>query len=136
MSGFEILEHTADVGVRATGTSTEDVFEQATRGLLEITGAYAPGRGDRIAIDVSANDIGGALVDWLEDVLFLQDARDSVVTDLKVDRADESGATGWVDIVPRYREVHGTAVKAITYHQLSVTQEPDGTWTATVYLDI
>lgn len=136
MTGFEILEHTADVGVRARGASPQEVFEQATRGLLEITGASRRGAGERVTIEVSANDLGGALVDWLEEVLYLQDARDSVVTSLRVESAGDSGARGWVEIAPRGQELEGTAVKAITYHQLEVSEQADGTWMAVVYLDI
>ena len=136
MPGFEILEHTADVGVRARGDSREEAFVQATRGLLDITGASGMGTGERVTIEVGANDVGGALVDWLEEVLYLQDAHDSVVTDLGVERADDSGASGWVEISPRGQELEGTAVKAITYHQLEVSEQADGTWVAVVYLDI
>ena len=136
LSGFEILEHTADVGVRALGASREDVFEQATRGLLDVTGALGTGSGERIAIEVTANDVGAALVYWLEEVLYLQDARDSVVTALQVERVDNSSASGWVEIAPRGQDLEGTAVKAITYHQLEVSPLQDGTWFATVYFDI
>lgn len=136
MSGFEILEHTADVGVRAWGGSPEEVFEQATRGLLDITGASGQGAGVRVDVEVTANDLGGVLVDWLEEVLYLQDARDSVITALNVERATETGASGWVETAPRDEDLEGTAVKAITYHQLDVTRRDDGTWVATVYFDI
>lgn len=136
MNGFEILEHTADVGVQAHGASAERVFEQATRGLLDITGARAEGSGERVAIEVDANDLGGALVDWLEEVLYLQDARDSVITELKVESATDTHVSGWVEIAPRTGDIEGTAVKAITYHQLRVSRHPNGTWLATVYFDI
>ena len=122
--------------MRARGTSTEEAFKQATRGLLDITGTLAEGSGERVAIEVTANDLGGALVDWLEEVLYLQDARDSVITGLKVESATAAGATGWVEISPRINEIEGTAVKAITYHQLRVSKHPNGTWLATVYFDI
>ena len=136
LSGFEILEHTADVGIAARGDSAEDVFEQATRGLLDITGASGDGSGERVEIEVHANDIAGVLVDWLEEVLYLQDARDSVVTGLKVVVAERTRAVGWVEVAPRARDLEGTAVKAITYHQLEVTEQSDGNWFATVYFDI
>lgn len=122
--------------MRATGSSAEDVFEQATRGLLDITGAMAEGTGRRVAIEVHANDLAGALVDWLEEVLYLQDAWDSVITGLKVESASDRSATGWVEVSPRTHDIEGTAVKAITYHQLHVSQQPDGSWMATVYFDI
>ena len=133
--GFEILEHTADVGVRATAATVEGVFEQATLGLLEITGAAAAGTGERIPISVEAGDLGALLVDWLEEVLYLQDARDAIVGEVSVTRIADGRAEGSVAIAPRDRDLEGTAVKAITYHQLSV-EEVEGAWIAVVYFDI
>lgn len=124
------------MGVRAYGDSLEDVFEQATRGLLDITGTLAQGSGDRVAIEVHANDLGGVLVDWLEEVLYLQDAGDRVITGLRLLSVTDTGAEGWVETDPRTRHLEGTAVKAITYHQLQVAQQTDGGWFATVYFDI
>ncbi len=136
MAGFEILEHTADVGVRARGASLSEVFEQATHGLLDITGATGTGLSERVAIKVDAPDRAAVLVDWLEEVLYLQDARDAIVTAVHVERVDEKQATGWIEIAARERDLEGTAVKAITYHQLAVTNQPDGEWEAVVYFDI
>ena len=132
---FEILEHTADVGVRATASSAEGVFEQATRGLLDITGALASGSGEKITIEVEAGDLGALLVDWLEEVLYLQDARDSVIMDIDVETVEGGRAKGSVSIAPRAEQLEGTAVKAITYHQLRV-EETDAGWEAVVYFDI
>ena len=136
MGGFEILEHTADVGVRARGASLHEVFEQAARGLLDITGATGSGRGERVDITVEGPDVAAVLADWLEEVLYQQDARDAVVIDLKVEAVSETSAAGWIEIGPRSEELEGTAVKAITYHQLAVTEQPDGTYEAVVYFDI
>lgn len=122
--------------MRAFGETIEAVFEQATRGLLDITGALAQGSGERVSIEVHANDLGGVLVDWLEEVLYLQDAGDRVITALKVSSVTDTGAEGWVETDPRARDLEGTAVKAITYHQLQVAQHSDGSWFATVYFDI
>ncbi len=135
MARFEILEHTADVGIKAEAVDLPGVFEQATLGLLEITGAGAASSREGITIEVEANDLGALLVDWLEEVLYLQDARDAVVGDVSVDRVSDGRAHGSVAIAPRDRDLEGTAVKAITYHQLSV-EEADGNWIAVVYFDI
>ena len=138
--GFEILEHTADVGVRGWGETVEQAFHQATLGLLDIVGAWHPGSGERLAIEreaieVEAHDLGALLVDWLGEILYLQDTRDVVVSGLEVSSVQESRATGWVELAPRPEEIEGTAVKAITYHQLEVV-ERDCRWVAQVYLDI
>jgi SHS2 domain-containing protein len=133
--GFEILEHTADVGIRAVAGTAEGVFEQATFGLLDITGALRSGSGTEIRIDVEANDIGALLVYWLEEVLYLQDARDSIIMAVDVGSVTGGRATGTVTIAPREEELEGTAVKAITYHQLKVEETSDG-WVAVVFFDI
>jgi SHS2 domain-containing protein len=134
--GFEVLEHTADVGVRAEASSLEECFRQMTLGLLEISGAYRPDGGDKQDISVEADDLGALLVNWLGEILFLQDSADAVVTDVRVDRVESAEARGSVWIAPRGDQVlEGTAVKAITYHQLAVEGTDEG-WTATVYFDI
>jgi SHS2 domain-containing protein len=133
---FEVLEHTADVGVRAVGSSLKECFRQMTLGLLEISGAYRPDGGDKRDISVDADDFGALLVYWLEEVLYIQDSADAVVTDVTVNEVGMDEAVGSVSIAPRGDEVlEGTAVKAITYHQLSVARTEEG-WTATVFFDI
>jgi SHS2 domain-containing protein len=134
--GFEVLEHTADVGVRAVGSSLKECFRQMTLGLLEISGAYRPDGGDKRDISVEADDLGALLVYWLEEVLYIQDSADAVVTDVTVNEVGTNEAVGSVSIAPRGNEVlEGTAVKAITYHQLSVVRTEEG-WAAMVFFDI
>lgn len=134
-AGFVILEHTADVGVRAWGPTPAAAFEQATHGLLDITGAWQPGPGARHEVAVTGRDLGALLVDWLGEVLYLQDSLDVVVCGFGVDRVDAGRAEGWIETADRPPEIEGTAVKAITYHQLSVERRDDR-WEAVVYLDI
>jgi SHS2 domain-containing protein len=132
---FEILEHTADVGVRAWGADLPETFEMATRGLADISGTWAPGAGDPVDIEVRADDVEAALVDWLNEALWLQDSRDAVITRIEVDAVTEGGAAGRLWLAPRDRELDGTAVKAVTYHQLDVSPDPAG-WVAQVYVDV
>lgn len=139
MVAFELLEHTADVGLRAFGSSPEEVFEAATEGLATIVGAWRPGAtgGGRESITLEATrDLEAALVDWLSEVLYVQDRRDAVIGGVEVRRASESGTEGVISWGPRGDEVlQGTAVKAITYHQLRFERAEDG-WVAEVYVDV
>jgi SHS2 domain-containing protein len=143
-AGFELLEHTADVGIRSFGASVEDVFEQATRGLAEIIGAWRPDpdadgeAGDEVpvAVDADPGDLAGLLVDWLSEVLYLHEVRDAALGAVRVERVRGGRAEGTVRLIPAGRDgFEGTPVKAITYHRLKVGQGPDG-WMAEVYLDI
>jgi SHS2 domain-containing protein len=136
MGTFEILEHTADVGILARGDTVEEAFEQATLGLADIMGISQPGRGSPVAVEVAGDDLGSLLVDWLSEVLWLHDSRDALLGDVEVLSVQNGRAAGAVTLVPRGdAAVAGTQVKAITYHQLRVEKGPGG-WTARVFVDV
>jgi SHS2 domain-containing protein len=145
--GFELLEHTADIGIRARGASLEEVFEHATEGLAEVLGALRPGGsggagsgearpGEAVAVEVSAGDPGGLLVDWLNEVLWLREVRQAVVRGARVERVGDGTASGEVVLAAGGPEPDGTLVKAVTYHRLRVEPDPGGGWLAEVYLDV
>ena len=134
--GFELLEHTADVGIRARGPTLEEAFEQATLGLAEVQGALAPGTGEWVAVRVSAPDPGALLVDWLNEVLWLAETRQAAVAGVRVERVAAAVASGSVVLDPGGPAPDGTFVKAVTYHRLRVEPDPEGGWLVEVYLDV
>ena len=153
MGRFQIVEHTADVGIRVQGDSLEDLFEQAGRGLAVIIGIWSPApdlrpnldaRPEQLPIDLQADDLGGLLVDWLGEIVYMSDVTTGFLTGIKADQVQlpEGSATGGCRVTGRLwigpetgEEAEGTAVKAITYHRLKVAAAPDG-WTAEVYVDV
>jgi SHS2 domain-containing protein len=136
MGRYEILEHTADIGIRAHGDSLEECFEQAAEGLIAIIGIARHGRGERVMIELSSHDLPGLLVDWLSEVLYLHDARDAVVVAVEVHSVSAADLKGAVTLAPRADDpIEGIQVKAITYHQLKVEQTPAG-FVAEVYFDV
>ena len=139
-AGFELLEHTADVGIRARGATLEEAFEQATLGLAEVLGALAPGGsggpGEPVAVEVSAPDPGGLLVDWLNEVLWLREVRQAWLAGVQVDRVGDGTAVGSVRFSSEGPAPDGTFVKAVTYHRLRVEPDPSGGWLIEVYLDV
>jgi SHS2 domain-containing protein len=134
--GFELIEHTADVGILARGDSPEEVFEQACFGLLEIMGAWAPGEGERIDIELTATDLGALLVEWLNEIIFLRTSKDIVVTSLSVDSVTGGRLRGWLRVAPSSGDLEGTDVKAATFHQLRVVEEEEESWCGRVFLDV
>lgn len=136
--GFEILEHTADIGVRAAGPTVESVFAAAARGMVHILGVEAEDEATQATerIDLEGSDLGGLLVDWLNELLFIVDARESAIGDIRVLRASETtGVRAEIDVVAGAGPPRGTELKAATYHQLSVERTANG-YTATVYFDV
>ena len=137
--GYELLEHTADVGIRARGPTLEAAFEQTTEGLADVLGALAPGwspgvsgPGEAVAVQVAADDPGGLLVDWLNEVLWLTETRRAV----RVERVGDGTARGSVLVSSGGQAPDGTLVKAVTYHRLRVEPDPGGGWLVEVYLDV
>jgi SHS2 domain-containing protein len=104
-AGYELLEHTADVGIRARGTRLEAAFEQATQGLAEVLGAWRPGPGEPVAVEVSAGDLGGLLVDWLNEVLWLLEVRQAALAGVQVERVEHPRAPGLAPGAPPEDEV-------------------------------
>jgi protein archease len=136
MEGYELLEHTADVGVRARGATLEEVFEQATLGLAEVLGALRPGPGEAVAVEVTAGDPGALLVDWLNEVLWLHETRGhAAIAAVRVERVGGDRAAGGVTFSSTDPPADGTFVKAVTYHRLRVGRDAGG-WLAEVYLDV
>jgi SHS2 domain-containing protein len=135
---FEVLEHTADVGLRVRGDTPAQVMEAAAEGLATLEGAWFPGRGAEREVLVEASDLGALLVTWLDELLYLRDAEDVVFGRfaVRIDNGDVPSATARVHVEPRGdRVLESAGVKAATYHGLRFEPE-NGGWVADVYLDV
>lgn len=134
--GFEVLEHTADVGIRAWGPTLAEALEQAARGLVELLGARAEGPGEARRLAVEADDPGALAVELLNELLFLHETEEAGFAGVRVVGADGRRAEVEVELAPLPGEPEGTAVKAATYHRLAVERRPDGAVEIRVYLDV
>lgn len=135
---FEILEHTADIGLRAWGATKEEAFEEAATALA----AIVVERDDiepRLAYALAAtgDDDESLLVNWLSEVLYQLDARRIVLGRFRIEQL--AGGRLWAQAwgEPRDPGKHRpkVIVKGVTYHQLKIEQRPDGC-EVRVFLDI
>ena len=135
---FEILEHTADIGVRARGPSLAALFENAAAGLLDVAfDAGAVAARESRPLLAEAADRESLLVNWLDEILWLVDGEGWLPHLVEVHEISETRVTGIARGESRdpSRHLLRMIVKAITYHLLSVREER-GAWVAEVYLDI
>ncbi len=135
---FHILEHTADVGFEAFGSTLEEVFENAARALAHLIADPATVKSnDRVRIEVRGADRSDLLVNWLSEILYQHDAERWLFRDFKVESLDDHAVSGiaFGEKFDQARHQANLMVKAITYHQLSLQQTVDG-WRAQVYVDI
>lgn len=138
MGEHRLLEHTADMGIEASGATLEELFAEAASGLLEIIAGtpQVVAREER-RVTVTAGDTGELLVHWLNEILYLFESQGFLPLDFEVEeirmnrlRARVRGETFDPQRHPLEREV-----KAVTYHQLRV-EKTDGLWWARVYVDL
>lgn len=133
---FEILEHTADVGLRLTGDTLAEVFEAAGQGLASLQDAWDPGKGREVTVDVSADDRSALLAAWLDELLFLSEREDGVFGGFRVEHVGEGSLRATVLLAPSAGPREAVGIKAATYHRLRLEQMPNGAWSADVYLDV
>jgi SHS2 domain-containing protein len=134
--GFELLEHTADVGIRAWGDSLQEAFEQAGSGLAEILGVWRVAHGTVRDIRASASDRAALLVDFLNELVLLQESEGLGFAGIAVRQLSSTGLEALVEVVPLDGEPRGIPVKGATYHKLRVDEHPDGAAEVHVYLDV
>src|SRR5687767_2854151 len=120
MGSFEIVEHTADVGIVARAATLAELFEQAARGLADISGTWTPGAPEkRVQIDLDAPDLPALMVDWLDELMYLQETNDAHYASVDVTDVSEKHLEALIGLNPG-EEWSGTAVKAATFHKLVV----------------
>ena len=139
MPPFEVLEHTADVGLRAWGETREALFENCALGLAEIldrsgNGDVAEGTG-RVSVELHATDVEALLVEWMNEVLFALEREEACLRASRITEVAETELRAWIELSACAGTPEATELKAATYHQLSVRETPQG-WEATVYLDV
>lgn len=135
---FETFDHTADIGLRVSATTREDLFVDAARGLtsllIENVGDVRPVLTEMIQL--VGSEIDYLLFDWLNELLFRFETRQLLCSEFDV-RFNEQGLEATVRGETWDRSRHRLAheVKAITYHGLSVQQTASG-WQTELILDI
>lgn len=139
MQPYEILEHTADIGIRAFGRSAEELFTHLGQGMFSLVVSPEQVKiSETHEIRAQASGWEALAVAWLRELLYLLDTRLFVgkefrVTRLEPDRIEASVSGETLDPA---RHSLGKEIKAVTYCDLSVEQRPDGTWAAQVIFDI
>jgi SHS2 domain-containing protein len=138
MLPYRILEHTADVGLEAFGSTRTEAFTNAARALFHlIVDLDSINPGEEVSLRVQGPDPENLLVNWLSELIYLHDAegwlfRDFEIVDLK---DDSLTAIARGERFKRSRHQARLRVKAVTYHQLALEKTTEG-WRAQVYVDI
>lgn len=135
---FEILDHTADIGIIVHGENLKALFENAGEAFFHlITDLRKVRRRTEKRINLGGESLDRLMVDWLSELLYLHDVENLLFKGFKVESVGEDGLRAIVKGEPFQEGVHviKTEVKAVTYHQIEVRQD-NGRWRAQVIFDL
>ena len=135
---FEVIDHTADIGIVAYGTDMKQAFANAARGLFSlITELDAIAEKEHHDIKVTAPDREALLVNWLNELIYLFEAKEMLFNrfDITSITNTELRAAGYGEKIDLTKHELKTQVKAATYHMLKVEQTGSG-WKAQVIFDV
>lgn len=135
---FEVVEHTADVGVVGIGSTMAEAFENCAYGMFSQMAEldkYKPDVHRQIVV-VGSDNIE-LLQRFLSELLVLFDAEGLLPVDVEITELSCGRLTAWVDAKKIDSSIQwlGTQIKAVTYHQMAV-EERGGEWRAKAIFDV
>ena len=125
---YKIIEHTADVGIEARGRNLEEAFEEAAKGMFAIITDDG-----KIDCKVERNieipfedDEEMLLVDWLTELLYINDVESLVFGDFDVKIGEKLVGIAYGEEYDRKKHGYGVEIKAVTYHMLEIKRDKKG----------
>ncbi len=139
MSGCEIIDHTADIGIHVWGKTVQELFINAAEGTMDLVLSYARTlvRLEKHKVQIEAVDKEQLLVKWLQEILYLFEIKKEMPINFEIsDLSDTSlsAEIGTVPFDPQKCEIK-YQIKAVTYHQIAI-KKVSGRFEATVIFDI
>ncbi len=138
MKNYEVLEHTADIGIRVKSSSLEGLFKSAGLAITELSAKKQKNQfpeKHKFVITQKANNVEELFVNWLNELLSLSSAEALIFEDIKINQINEQ----FVDAIAIGHDSRNyktnVEIKAATYHQLKV-QKTGSRWQAEVIFDV
>ncbi len=141
---YELIEHTADVGIRVRGKDLSGLFKNAALAMFNIMGepALIPSETSvkeipkfKINIRQKAENLEELFVNWLNELLSLSSAKEVMFTDFIIQKVDKNSLEAQVlgEDIKNYKV--NAEIKAATYHELKIQENASG-WQAEVIFDV
>ena len=125
---FEVIDHTADIGIAAYGEDLKEAFANAAYALFSLM-ADLDGVDDASChqVDVTAEDRSELLVAWLNELIYLFEVENVLFKRFEIGKIEETRlrARCYGEKIDTERHRIKLGVKAATYHMLKV-EEGDG----------
>jgi SHS2 domain-containing protein len=138
VKNYELLEHTADIGIRVKASDLAGLFKSAGLAITDISAekqkTQYPEK-HKIVIDQKADNVEELFFNWLNELLSAGAAEGLIFEDIQINQINEN----FIDAIAIGTDIRNykvnTEIKAATYHQLKV-QKTDLLWQAEVIFDV
>ncbi len=138
MPRYEIIPHTADIGIKAYGKDLKELFRNAAYAMFDII-ADLDGLKASVtqSIEVKAANSEELLVAWLNELLYNFYTKQIIFFDFQIEeqKPDFLKAKAVGRHAGENRNRLKTEIKAVTYHELKIEEKGNGL-TATVIFDV
>lgn len=134
MKKFEILEHPADLKVKAFGRDKQELFENMLKGMQQALRPVLRERKAATEIRLEAEDNEALLIDFLSEINYLNDINQEIYQQIKFKRFFETEIEA--ELLGRKVKRFGLEIKGVTWHDLKIFQDQSGIWQAAVLFDI
>lgn len=138
LPAFELLEHTADTGIRVRGQDLKELFSNAALGMISIMAdPQAVNQTNRLPVNIEGEDLPGLLAAWLNEIIYLIEAKEMLFSRFEIESIGDGKLVGAVtgEAIDPTRHNLRAQIKACTYHELKVGKE-DSHWVAQVIFDV
>lgn len=135
---YKTFDHTADLGIEVYGKDQRELFVNAARALFDlITDLDTIEAKTSLSLNLEAVDREDLLVSWLRELLYFHQSEGYLLNDFVIEDLEEQSLRATVkgEVYETNRHALIREIKAVTYHQLKITQENEG-WKARMVFDI
>jgi SHS2 domain-containing protein len=136
---YRITPTTADIGLEVWAESLSVLFVNAAQAILNIMAdTQAIGSSVVLDLEVEGRDTEGLMVTWLNEIIFLHEAKELVFTKVEVLQFANLSVKGrlYGEAIDLSRHRLGRLIKGVTYHRLNISQLAEHEWRLQLILDI
>lgn len=135
---WQHFDHDADIGVRGTGATEAEAFEQAALALTAIvTSIDSVEPRQQIELHAENTDPDMLFVDWLDSVVFEMATRKMLFSRFEISLSGAKlTARAWGEPVDVERHHPAVEIKGATLTELKVEKQGGGKWIAQCVVDV
>ena len=136
--GWEHFHHVADIGVRGSGHTQAEAFEQAALAMMAvIVEPETVEDSEMIELNLSAQDDELLLTEWLNTLIYEMATRRMLFTRFQLQIQDHSLlGKAWGEPIDVARHQPAVEIKGATYTALRVWQDKQSLWHAQCVVDV